>query len=341
MPILDTNAMMTTPFAKSISDAHKYKRLLEVVDVSDTLGILINADPDSMASALALKRILWNKVRRALIYRINSIERADNLAFVKLLTVDQKHIRYLKRSVISKWALVDSQPHHNKQFMDLNYAIIIDHHPVTEPIRADFLDIREEYGANASILTEYLKAGKIKPSPKLATALFYGIKTDTNNFIRASDPHDMAAFKYLYQFTNMRILKKIESSEMTRSMLPKYRQAMEQLNFIRDIAYVHMDRVESPDLLVIMADFFLNIVEIEWSIVSGVYKNKLIVILRNAGFHGDAGKTAKDLFEGWKGSAGGHRNAARAEIPLQNILDFSSDESGLGAFVKTIIKRIK
>lgn len=135
--------------------------------------------------------------------------------------------------------------------------------------------------------------------------------------------------------------EKIESSEMTRSMVPKYRQAMEQLNFIRDIAYVHMDRVESPDLLVIMADFFLNIVEIEWSIVSGVYKNKLIVILRNAGFHGDAGKTAKDLFEGWKGSAGGHRNAARAEIPLQNILDFSSDESGLGAFVKTIIKRIK
>lgn len=332
---------MTTPFPKSISDTQKYKRLLAVVDASDTLCILINADPDSMASALALKRIFWKKVRRVLVYRINSIKRADNLAFVKLLTVDQKHIRYLKRSVVSKWALVDSQPHHNTLFMDHNYAIIIDHHPVTEPVKADFLDIREDYGANSSILTEYLKAGKIKPSPKLATALFYGIKTDTDNFVRASDPHDIAAFKYLYQFTNMGILKKIESSEMTRSMLPKYQRAIEQLNFIRDIAYVHMESVDSPDLLVLIADFFLNIAEIEWSIVSGVYKEKLVVILRNAGFHGDAGKTAKELFESWKGSAGGHRNAARAEIPLQHILDFSGGESGLGAFVKTIIKRIK
>ncbi len=89
---------MKKPFSKSISFARKYARLLEIVKPSDTLGILISADPDSMASAMALKRIFWKKVRRVLVYRINSIERADNLAFVKFLTVEQKHIRYLKRS---------------------------------------------------------------------------------------------------------------------------------------------------------------------------------------------------------------------------------------------------
>ena len=130
--------MMTKPFPKSMSFANKYNRLLEVVNPSDTLGILINADPDSMASAMALKRIFWKKAKRVLIYRINSIKRADNLAFVKFLTVDQKHIRYLKRSAIKKWALVDSQPHHHKLFMDHQYNIIIDHHPVTDPIRLIF-----------------------------------------------------------------------------------------------------------------------------------------------------------------------------------------------------------
>ncbi|MBC8393010.1 MAG: DHH family phosphoesterase, partial [Deltaproteobacteria bacterium] len=223
--------MMETPFPKSISFDEKYRRLLEIVKASDTLGILINADPDSMASAMALKRIFWKKARRVLVYRINSIVRADNLAFVKLLTVDQKHIRYLQRSTITKWALVDSQPHHHKLFMDRQYNIIIDHHPVTDPIRADFLDIREDYGANSSIMTEYLKAGNIKPSPKLATALFYGIKTDTHNFVRATIPHDLDAFKYLYRFTNLRILSKIESSEITRGMLAKYRLAMDRLVF--------------------------------------------------------------------------------------------------------------
>jgi hypothetical protein len=64
-------------------------------------------------------------------------------------------------------------------------------------------------------------------------------------------------------------------------------------------------------------------------------------ILRNASFRGDAGKTARKIFRRWKGSAGGHQNAARAEIPLENILDDPADESGLGTLVKKILKDIK
>lgn len=148
----------------------------------------------------------------------------------------------------------------------------------------------------------------------------------------------MDAFKYLYRFASMHILRKIESSEMMRGMLPKYRRAMERLIFMRDIAFVHMERVDNPDLLVLIADFFMKIAEIQWSIVSGVYEKNLVVILRNASFHGDAGKTARKIFGRWKGSAGGHRNAARAEIPLENILDDPEDASGLGTFVRKILK---
>jgi nanoRNase/pAp phosphatase (c-di-AMP/oligoRNAs hydrolase) len=139
----------------------------------------------------------------------------------------------------------------------------------------------------------------------------------------------------------MGILSKIESSEMTRGMLSKYRLALERLVFIRDIAFVHMERVDNPDLLVLIADFFMKIAEIQWSIVSGVYKDNLIVILRNASFHGDAGKTARKIFGRWKGSAGGHRNAARAEIPLENISDDPADVSGLAHFMKNILKNMK
>jgi nanoRNase/pAp phosphatase (c-di-AMP/oligoRNAs hydrolase) len=71
-----------------------------------------------------------------------------------------------------------------------------------------------------------------------------------------------------------------------------------------------------------------------------VFKN-LVVILRNASFHGDAGKTARKIFARWKGSAGGHQNAARAEIPLENILDDPADEPGLGTLVKKILKDMK
>lgn len=332
---------MNKPFPESMSFVEKYNRLLKVVDASDTLGILINADPDSMASAMALKRIFWKKAKGVFVYRINTIKRADNLAFLKILTVDHRHIRYLKRSKINKWALLDSQPQHHKLFMKQGFDIIIDHHPVTDPMQANFIDIREDYGANASILTKYLKAGKIEPSPRLATALFYGIKTDTHNFAWASNPHDMEAFKYLYRFADFRILRKIESSEMKRDMLAKYREAMERLVLVRDIAFVHMERVDNPDTLVLIADFFMKVAEIQWSIVSAVHQKDLVVILRYAGFHGDAGKTARRVFGRWEGSAGGRRNAARAEIPLDNILNDSKDVTGLETLLIKSLKDIK
>lgn len=131
---------METTFPKSISFVKKHSQLKEIVKPSDTLGILIDADPDSM------KRIFWKKAKHVEVYRINSIERADNVAFVKFLTVDQKHIRYLKLSVINKWALVDSQPYRHKLFMNYQYDIIIDHHPVSGPLKTDSHEKnREEY----------------------------------------------------------------------------------------------------------------------------------------------------------------------------------------------------
>jgi len=180
------------------------------------------------------------------------------------------------------------------------------------------MDIHEDYGATSTIMTEYLRAAKIKPTPRLATALFYGIKTDTENFARPSLPNDINAFRYLYPFTNVNILKKIESSELTRKTLSSFRTALENLTFFKDIAVIHMDRVKDPDILVLIADFFLKMAEATWCIVSGIYGQKLVLILRNAGFRLDAGKMAQRLFGEW-GTAGGHKSAARAEIPIQEI----------------------
>jgi nanoRNase/pAp phosphatase (c-di-AMP/oligoRNAs hydrolase) len=309
---------MDHPFPKSISLTEKCKRLQDVVTHDDTLAVLINADPDSLASAMALKRFFWRKVKRTIIYRINVIKRADNLALIKLLKLEQKHIRKLDSSEITKWAIVDSQPHHNEQFNRFSFDIIIDHHPVDPGSTGQFVDIKEDYGANSTIMTEYLRAAGIKPSPRLATALFYGIKTDTDNFVRPSAPNDINAFRYLFQFVNVNIIKKIESSEMTRKTLGSFQTAMEHLTFIKDIAFIHMGNVNEPDILVIMADFFLKMSEATWSIVSGIYGQKLIIIFRNAGFRLNAGKMAKKLFGQW-GSAGGHKSAARAELQLHEV----------------------
>jgi nanoRNase/pAp phosphatase (c-di-AMP/oligoRNAs hydrolase) len=311
-------ATMEHPFPKSTSITERCKRLFEVISPEDTMAVIINADPDAMASALALKRLFWRKIKKSVIFHVNTIKRADNLALIKLLKIQQYYIRSLNAGEFTKWAIVDSQPEHNELMSKYPFDIIIDHHPIKKSSSAAFLDIREEYGANSTIMTEYLRAAKIKPSPRLATALFYGIKTDTDNFVRPSTPNDINAFRYLYQFTNLNMIKKIESSEMTRNTLASFRTALENLTFVKDRVFIHMGRVNDPDILVIVADFFLKMVEATWCIVSGVYGQKLIVIFRNAGFRLDAGKTAQRLFGKW-GSAGGHQSAARAEIPIGEI----------------------
>ena len=60
-------------FPKSATASEKGRRLLEMVGPEDTLAILIYADPDAMASAVALKRIFWRKVKKAMIYHVNLI----------------------------------------------------------------------------------------------------------------------------------------------------------------------------------------------------------------------------------------------------------------------------
>ena len=309
---------MDGPIAKSVTSAEKVRRLHKTVDAGDTCAILLNADPDSLASAMALKRLLWRRTRKVEIYRINKIERADNLALVKLLKIRNQHIRRLKKSRVTKWALIDSQPDHNEAFSGYPFDIIIDHHPVSENLSADFIDIKEDYGANATIMTEYLKAAKIKPSPRLATALFYAIKADTNNFVRNSASSDMIAFRYLYEHANMNIIKKIESSEITTKTLSEIDTAIHNLTVIRQTALVHLGQVDNPDNIVIVADFFMKLAEATFSVCSGVYDDKLIVCFRSAGFRRNAGKFARERF-GDVGRAGGHKNMARAEVPLTNV----------------------
>ena len=309
---------MFKPFSKSISTVEKLNRLWNLVNSGDAMAIVVNADPDALASALALRRLFWQKMPPARIVRINPIDRSDNLAMVRSLDIRLQHIRSLKRPVIDKWALVDSQPSHNPLLGDIDFDIIIDHHPPGGDLNAPFIDIKEEYGATATLMTDYLKAAGITPSARLATALFYAIKTDTANFVRKTVSQDLNAFRFLYDFANLKIIKKIESSEITRDTLESYKQGIQALTFVGPMAVIYLGAVDKPDTLVQLGDFFMKMAEATWSVTAGIYEDTLIVVFRNAGIRNHAGELAHSLL-GDVGSAGGHKESARAEVPLGNI----------------------
>jgi nanoRNase/pAp phosphatase (c-di-AMP/oligoRNAs hydrolase) len=324
----------------TVSNTEKLKRFFERFSNEDHVLILINADPDAIASAMAVKRLLWRKVAGVTITHINIIKRPDNIKMVQLLGVNLVPIKDIVKECFTRFVLVDSQPNHSEIFSNFPIDVIIDHHPETNA-QARYIDIRSKYGATASIMTEYLRAAKIKPSTKLAAGLFYAIKTDTNNFVRQTLIEDIRAFQFLYRHANLNIVNKIERSEMRLDFLKYFKTALDDMRIRKGRAFVHLGPVINPDVCVLLADFFIKISSVDWSIVSGLYDQNLIVILRNDGLRKDAGRVAQKSFAAM-GSAGGHKSSARAEIPIGNLkkeVDSDNNKKLLNWIVKRIEKR--
>jgi nanoRNase/pAp phosphatase (c-di-AMP/oligoRNAs hydrolase) len=322
------------------SASEKLRRFYGQFKADDNVLIVISADPDAIACAMAVKRLLWRKTASVAIASINIIQRPDNLAMVKLLGVNLVLLDKLDPKQFNRFVIVDSQPNHNEAFSRFKFDVIIDHHPDTG-IKAPFQDIRPNYGATATMMTEYLRAAKIKPSVRLATGLFHAIKTDTSNFERQTLIEDLKAFQFLFRHSNIHLARKIELAELRLDFLKYYKIALNTMSKRKNRIFSHLGPVPNPDICVLIADFFMRIESVDWSIISGLYDNKLIVIFRNDGLRKNAGKVAKESF-GVIGSAGGHQSMARAEISLdaiKNLCDYKDEQKLLRWIIQQIQKK--
>ena len=298
--------------------------LLELLRRDDSWLIVVNADPDAIASAMALKRLFARRTRTADIVRINEIRRPDNLAMIHDLRIPLLPWAEDLCAAYQCFALVDSQPSHNERFMSIPFSVVIDHHPLDakQPVTAAYTDIRPEMGATSTILTEYLRALDVRPGGRLATALQYGIRTDTASFTRKATAADLRAYQYLTRYADAAALSRIMQSEYLRSWLKYFSRAFASLHPVgKSGGYSFLGEVETPDLLVVIADFFSRVHGLAWIAVAGVYCEgnvpedaKIVVIFRGDG-RKDLGKFAHDRMNAL-GSAGGHRTMARAEFPL-------------------------
>jgi nanoRNase/pAp phosphatase (c-di-AMP/oligoRNAs hydrolase) len=290
----------------------------KVFEKEDTVLVCINADPDSLACALAIKRLLRYRVKTITIAHPNDISRLNNVAMVERLKIPLEKLGAVKVSNYTKKVIVDSQPDHLPCFAKIHFDVIIDHHPISKEWNAAYVDIRPDYGAASSMLVEYLRAANMKPSAALATALFYGIKVDTGDFEKESRLADGISFRYLFDTANRNLVRKFELTDLRRSELKYFSTALNELQYSKGKFYSHIGRVRSPDVLVIIADFLNHVSDIDWVLVSGIHNEKLVVIFRCDGYRKSAGKLAASVF-GHLGPAGGHKGAARAEIPLKAL----------------------
>jgi nanoRNase/pAp phosphatase (c-di-AMP/oligoRNAs hydrolase) len=271
-------------------------------------------DPDAIASALALRALLARNKTSAPIATFGRVTRAENRAMLKILEIEIEAIEARAVADYDMIAIVDAQPSFFEQPLG-TVELVIDHHPEDAPVRAHLKDVRPSYGATSTILTEYLRAAEVKVSQRLATALLYGIKSDTLHLERGAARADMEAFAALYGLANHSALRRIERPELPNDALEMLAQGIKGRQLVDGVLFCHLGPIAYVDLIPQFADFFLQVEGAEWSVVSGVVGDELHVSVRNGGHVRSAGDVVRDAF-GALGGAGGHRSMAKAMIRL-------------------------
>ena len=292
--------------------------------VGDADAVLIlphnDPDPDAIASAVALRHLLLEalNVESAIVCQ-GIIGRAENRALVRYLGQPLRPLTDADLAGQASIALVDTQPGagNNALPTGCEAAIVIDHHTWRElTAKADYVDVRLEVGATSTILTEYLQAANLEPEPPLATALFYGIKTDTRGLSRGARPADVAAYLYLQPHIDVQALAEIEYAQVPASYFKSFDTALQAARVYNGVVIAYVGPMAYPDLAAEMARLLLRLEKSQWIVCMGVHQEVLLLSVRTQSPTG----RAEDLVQaivGDDGTAGGHGPSAGGQIPLK------------------------
>ena len=296
-------------------------KLMDIVVPGDSLLLLLHGspDPDSIASAMALQALLQRTrvLARSVIASTEPLSRQQNYDFIFSMRINIQLINNIDPASYRLIAIVDAQPSFLSGVLSfLQPHIVFDHHPREGDWHAPVEDIRSGYGALSSVMTEYLLCAGIKISRNLHTALLYGIKTDTDNFDRDTIAEDISAYTYHMKYANMRLIRRIELNQTPGRFLKYFDHAFHHMNNFRGRRVCFLGKVESPDVCVQVADFYLRLIGTYYVVVGGIVEDRLIIVFRGDGYRQDCGALAQKAF-GLYGNGGGHRSAARMEIPLK------------------------
>ena len=296
-------------------------RLSSVLDGARNMLIIVQntPDPDAIAAAAALRELANQRHEISCsIGHSGGIWRAENLALLRYLSLNTRPLSELDLDRFDRLAMVDAQPGAGNVSFDASVRldVVIDHHPIRRETRsARFTDIRSRYGATSTILYEYLKSARIEISTPVATAMIYGIRSDTQDLGRESTKADVEAFLGLYPLANPRAIGRIVQAPLPRSYFSKLRSALDDATVYGNRIVSFLGQLESPEMIAEAADLLLRAEEVRWTMTMGVVNGWLHISLRTIDRDHHAGRIARNL-AGRRGFGGGHQALAAAQIPL-------------------------
>lgn len=307
------------------AETERLAALLHAVEDAEELLVVThdNPDPDALASAAALGFLLQRgaDLRTTLAFG-GIVGRAENQALIRELGVEFERLgsdNSISPGTIV--ALVDTQPRAGNNSLPAGRIanVVIDHHPPRPESEASpFADIRADYGANCSILVEYLRAAGLEPDRQLATGLFYGIQSETADLGREASRPDESASLYLYPRIDPEAYSRILHPRLPKGYFRSVHQALESARRYGQVIIAPAGVLAYPDMVAELADLLIRARGTEWAVATGTFGRQLLISVRSSKPLAHAGDLVRGVI-GDRGSAGGHGMLAGGQISLDGL----------------------
>ncbi len=278
-----------------------------------------NPDPDCMATALILRKIFEEITGNAATIAYGGVVgRSENRAMMKKLRIPMVQIESVNFSKFELFALVDTQPRTGNNSLPANIVptMVIDHHPRKAKVndKVPWLDIRPKFGATATIAYEYAQAAGVQLDRRHMTALFYAVKSETQDLGREGIASDRRAYFDALRHVDPETIFEIVYAPLPREYFKMLFMGLQNAKIYQDTLVTNLLDIDTPEYVAEIADMLLRIEDITWTFVMGRYEGDLYLSIRSLDRTSDAGMVMQKVVARI-GSGGGHELVAGGKIP--------------------------
>ncbi|MBD5527411.1 MAG: recombinase RecJ [Lachnospiraceae bacterium] len=276
-----------------------------------------NPDADALASGYGVYTYLKEQGKdvRFVYGGRYQIQKSNLVLMVSELQIPVEHVDALAAPELL--VTVDCQyGEGNVTRFEAGTVAVIDHHQVSGTL-PPLNEVRSNLGACATVVRELLKLEgvDINDNKGLATALYYGLLTDTNNFTEISHPldkdlRDDAAFdrSLIVHFRNANL--SLRELEIAGAALMNYR-------YHEEYRYaVAMAEPCDPNILGMISDLMLEVDTVDTCLVYSVLPFGVKISVRSCVKEVKASELAEFITDGI-GSGGGHLEKAGGFIQTE------------------------
>jgi nanoRNase/pAp phosphatase (c-di-AMP/oligoRNAs hydrolase) len=295
---LDKFLKLLTPLQRVVIQAHDFP------------------DHDAISSAYGLSIILQSLGMNTIIVYNGSIDRISLSNMIEWLDIPIIHCSKANLNAHDKIITVDGCIG-EKNVTDIQgeEVAVIDHHTVIPPKHLWYCDIRENYGATATIIYEYFKLLGVKIPQDVATSLLVGLNIDTANLTRGFCNADLKAFLGLNQIADLALVNKVCRNSLEQGELVSFQQAFDNVKSDNGVAIVLLKEPCAKNLLGVLADFLLSVNEYDIVIVAMKYNQAIQLSLRSECPKVNVGQLLRHaLNKKQRGFGGGHAHMAGGMI---------------------------